>query len=628
MTDGRRNSRTLAPTKVPGLAKPPAGITPGLQKYLSSLSEAVEIRLGRKGDPRDRAITLRELIESGLAKELTSAPFDPNNPGTDLGPVDPDNQPNLAVPTAPLGFTADGGYSIVILGWDLPTYSNHSLTEIWRHTSDVLGDALLVGVQVGTVYIDPVGESADFYYWVRFVNTEGVPGPFNNNAGTQATTATNTATLLAELEASIPAVAFAAGIEPVGVVNTLPSVSGYAGPTTVVLTTDGKLYRLFNGSWTAAVPTVDLTGTISELQIADDAVTNAKIAVNAIQGAVIAANAITETKITNSAISSAKIQANAIVAGKIATNAVTANKIQANAVTANKIQTNAVTASKIQANAITAVKINADAVTANKIATNAVTADAIATGSITAGAIAAGAINAQNIIANGVIIGDKIAGNTIQASKIQAGSIGADRLAAGSVTAAKVGTNQIITNTANIGTGVITTANIQNATITAADIGTAEIVTAKIDGEAVTVPDSALFQATNAQVSFNSFSNSSVFNAHTFTVDHGPGWDDIGSVIIWGALSCGGVLGTNNNPAGIYCRLSYSNGTGGRGQLQYTTDRPGRGVAFHCVGKFPAPSARNMSYSIQVTSVYPGSSFGGGYWQVKNGSMVVLGGKR
>ena len=70
MTDGRRNPRLTTPTKVPSLPKPPAGITRQLRDYLSAIGEALEIRLGRRGDVRDRAVTLRELIDSGLAKEL------------------------------------------------------------------------------------------------------------------------------------------------------------------------------------------------------------------------------------------------------------------------------------------------------------------------------------------------------------------------------------------------------------------------------------------------------------------------------------------------------------------------------------------------------------------------------
>ena len=66
MTDGRRNIRTTTPTKVPGLPKPPANIDRSLRDYLVACGEALEIRLGRKGDVRDRAVTLRELIDLSL----------------------------------------------------------------------------------------------------------------------------------------------------------------------------------------------------------------------------------------------------------------------------------------------------------------------------------------------------------------------------------------------------------------------------------------------------------------------------------------------------------------------------------------------------------------------------------
>ena len=57
-------------TKVPSIYTVPSSVDPQLKNYMVSIQEAVEIRLGRRGDPRDRAITLRELIDSGLAEEL------------------------------------------------------------------------------------------------------------------------------------------------------------------------------------------------------------------------------------------------------------------------------------------------------------------------------------------------------------------------------------------------------------------------------------------------------------------------------------------------------------------------------------------------------------------------------
>ena len=593
MTDGRRNSRTNSPTTVPGIPKPPAGISPGLQKYLSNLSEALEIRLGRKGDPRDRAVTLRELIDSGLAKQLANAPYDPNNPGGDFTPGGED-APDLAVPPAPLGFTADGGYSQIILGWDLPNYSNHSLTEIWRHTSDVLGDALLVGIQVGTVYIDPVGESASFYYWIRHVNDEGVAGPFNSNSGTQATTATNTQTLLDELEASIPAVAFASEIEPVGVVNSLPSTIGYTGPRLVVLTTDGKLYRLVNGSWTAAVPTTDLTGQIS----------NAQIAVNAIQGAVIAAGAITETKISNDAITTPKIAAGAVTASEIAAYSITANRIQSNS--------------------LTALQIASNAITANELAANSVIANKIAAGAITAGAIAAGAVNATNIISDGIIVGDKLAANTITSAKIQAGTIAADRLATGSVTADKVSTNTIITSGANIQNAVITAVKIADANITSAKIQNAAVETLKIAGNAVTVPVGASNQNLNTSITTSTTNWTHVITSPSVSwsnTDERPS-----AFIVQGICNFLSQTNTSNN-VGLYLRVEVirSNQSNYIPQTVGVSKYRGGLSAFSAVSIFVDTSGWSSSGSVTFKLE---ARITAGSYQVGGNGIAVLAAKR
>ena len=56
------------PTKVPQLPAVPTNVNPNVRQWMSDIKEALEIRLGRRGDQKDRAVTLRELIESGLAK--------------------------------------------------------------------------------------------------------------------------------------------------------------------------------------------------------------------------------------------------------------------------------------------------------------------------------------------------------------------------------------------------------------------------------------------------------------------------------------------------------------------------------------------------------------------------------
>ena len=59
-------------TTLPGLGRVPRDASPELKRYLEALQEIIEVRNGFRGDVRDRAITLRELIESGLAKDLES----------------------------------------------------------------------------------------------------------------------------------------------------------------------------------------------------------------------------------------------------------------------------------------------------------------------------------------------------------------------------------------------------------------------------------------------------------------------------------------------------------------------------------------------------------------------------
>ena len=63
---------------------------------------------------------------------------------------------------------------------------------------------------------------------------------------------------------SVTAASFAAGVEPIGTVSSLPTPSGYTGPSIVFLTTDGKLYRYTSGAWTAQVAAPDLSGTLPD----------------------------------------------------------------------------------------------------------------------------------------------------------------------------------------------------------------------------------------------------------------------------------------------------------------------------------------------------------------------------
>ncbi len=198
-------------TKVPGIPKVPTEASPLTRAFLNSVVEALEIRLGRRGDPRDRAVTLRELIESGLAKELKARPFDPNNfsggvgggGSLGFGPSAPES--DTSVPPIPSGLSAAGAYSVINLFWaqQFDTYPNHGLTEVWSSDTDDRTAAIFVGSSAGSSYMDNVGSGIKRYYWIRNVSLSGIAGKFNSESGTVAETSPDVEYLLEQLTEAI-----------------------------------------------------------------------------------------------------------------------------------------------------------------------------------------------------------------------------------------------------------------------------------------------------------------------------------------------------------------------------------------------------------------------------------------
>lgn len=488
-------------------------------------------------------------------------------------------------PNEPLSLEAVGGSKQIAVSWVNPADQDLNFVEIWENESNNLSTATLIGTSASTNFVRPdLANDTTRYYWARAVDyslnksdfTSSVnattllitPNDFNDavndlfqEAGAfgiepvsslpasgdfdgqlvlllsditiyrwdDATSAWSTDIFTASsVEAgSITYASFASGIEPVGVVSSLPTVSGYTGPQVVVLTTDGKLYRLVSGAWTAAVNTDDITGTIGENLFSDDLRPIERVAAlpstGLTQGRVVMLTSdsklyrytgsawtsavpatdltgqVDGTQIADTAITATKIDDNAITTAKIAANAVTADEINAGSVTAAKIAAGAVSADKVAANAITATKIATDAITADKIASNAVTTDKMAANSVTAAVIAAGAVSTSELaadaittdkIAAGAVVADSISANAITSAKIGADAITANKIAASSIITSKIATGAVTANkisvselsaiSADLGTIQVDTANIASGAIQSAQIENAAITSAKI----------------------------------------------------------------------------------------------------------------------------------------------------
>ena len=190
-------------TKLPALKNIPPKTDRELKIALDSIKEALEVRLGQRGDPLDRAVTLRELSDSGIIKVRNKGSLASDI----LPPGDDDPGGNLDIPPAPTGLSASGVFTAVILDWNEAPYNNHAYTEIWRSQANALGGAVRIATTVGNVYTDEVGYATTYYYWIRFVSTSNVIGPFNGTEGKEATTAANVSavmTTLSEQLSSMP----------------------------------------------------------------------------------------------------------------------------------------------------------------------------------------------------------------------------------------------------------------------------------------------------------------------------------------------------------------------------------------------------------------------------------------
>jgi hypothetical protein len=264
-----------------------------------------------------------------------------------------------------------------------------------------------------------------------------------------ATSAWSTDLYAVPAPSSVDAQKFASGLTPVEIVSTLPTTGNFTGRM-AVLTTDGKLYR-YNGGWTAAVASSDISGTLTDAQIASLAASKitgtladsqlAAIAAAKVTGTIgatqIADNAISTAKLAAGSVTASQISASTITASQMAASSITATQLAAGSVTTSKVAAGAITSSLIAANTITAGNIAAGTITSSLIAANTITAGQIAAGTITATQLAAGSVTASQIAA-GAVITSKIAAGAITASEISAAAITVDKLAAGAVTIDKL----------------------------------------------------------------------------------------------------------------------------------------------------------------------------------------------
>ncbi|MGS4882669.1 phage tail tip fiber protein [Photobacterium damselae] len=157
----------------------------------ASLQENMELLTGQRGDGLDRALTLRDMVSLGVLGVQR------NGNGSvipkPLPPVTPDGGV-VEMPHAPKGFRGMGGFGAIMLEWTNPTFKGYAHTEVWRATplanqaKPSIGEAVLIATTPATVFGDIVKPGSTFYYWIRFINLNDIPGPYSGVDGVKVST--------------------------------------------------------------------------------------------------------------------------------------------------------------------------------------------------------------------------------------------------------------------------------------------------------------------------------------------------------------------------------------------------------------------------------------------------------
>lgn len=298
---------------------------------------------------------------------------------------------DLTAPPTPTGLGATSFISNLLIAWDQPTFTvghGYAQTVIYAaqvitgQSAPIFTTAKVVGSSPGTTFVMPVDPGTSWAIWIKYQTRDGVlsSSPAGGTNGLQATaTLLGTANLADDLitaaklaagsvgaselaPGAVDATKIASGLETIKIVTgALPSTKV---ASVIYHTDDAKLYHWNGSTYTAATAAADISGQLTDAQLASIAaakltgtLTSTQIGPNTIQTGNLQAGAVTSAQIAADTITAANIAANAIGASELAAGSVVAGKIAVNAVTAGTIAAAAVTATQIAAGAITTEKL-------------------------------------------------------------------------------------------------------------------------------------------------------------------------------------------------------------------------------------------------------------------------------
>lgn len=178
----------------------------GDNRFSDTVKEILDVGMGHRGDPKNKFLTVGDLLDIGLAK-VSGTLRQGSNLGTVLKPSQVEGTSGASgsapsiIPPMLANLAAVGLFTRIMVTWDAPAYSNHAYVEIFRAETADFGQALSVGKSVSYSFVDETGGGASYYYWARNVSNQNRNGPIVGPVSAQ--TVTDPAWLLGQLQNQI-----------------------------------------------------------------------------------------------------------------------------------------------------------------------------------------------------------------------------------------------------------------------------------------------------------------------------------------------------------------------------------------------------------------------------------------
>lgn len=188
---------------------------PSAGNFPQRVRETLMTYLGKQGNPLDRGLTLRDLIENGIIKLAKGW-----RPGGDIPLLEPGDavaqgdEPDLTPPPTPTGFAVSAAISHVFIEHDQPAYlmgHGHLRTRLYgvTHTAGqplpTFNNAVELGQFSGTIWALASNPATTWRLWIKWETNDGVlsAAPAGGTNGLEAVTGQDVATLLAALTGEI-----------------------------------------------------------------------------------------------------------------------------------------------------------------------------------------------------------------------------------------------------------------------------------------------------------------------------------------------------------------------------------------------------------------------------------------